>query len=224
VTAGEGGDISINAHNLAITNSSQLRAGIAEGMGTSQAVGGDIIINATGDVRFSGIKIDELVNFLIEKREPFAGVFNEVGREGKGNTGNISITANSVELSDGVIVAKTYGEGNVGNVEINTIEIVKLTDSNIFSDTGIFSQVSEGGQGNGGMVSITADSVELLNSYISTSSFGLGNAGSVEINATHGVYIEGQTLTGIFSGGNGEVGNGGEILMGASHLGISINT
>ncbi|GAA6615086.1 hypothetical protein [Scytonema sp. NUACC26] len=49
-----GGEIAVNARNLEVSGGSIFSAGIGAGLGTPETVAGDIILNATGDIKVTG--------------------------------------------------------------------------------------------------------------------------------------------------------------------------
>ncbi|HAA33217.1 MAG TPA: hypothetical protein DCE56_42720, partial [Cyanobacteria bacterium UBA8553] len=78
-----------------------MRAGIASGLGSPESKAGDIEINATGSTTVAG---DSLIA-------------NVVQSEGVGKGGDISITTESLFVSDGTqLIASTFGQGNAGSV------------------------------------------------------------------------------------------------------------
>jgi hypothetical protein len=51
VAGAGGGNIAVNARNLEILGGSLLSGGIGQGLGTPEAVAGDITLNATGEIK-----------------------------------------------------------------------------------------------------------------------------------------------------------------------------
>ncbi|RMF68001.1 MAG: filamentous hemagglutinin N-terminal domain-containing protein, partial [Cyanobacteria bacterium J069] len=101
---GRGGNIDIQSRNLFVLDGARLIAGT---LGTGDS--GDIIINATGRIRFAGTGPNGQTSVA----------FTNVEGAGKGRGGDISITAESVELADGAqFVASTEGQGDAGSVTI----------------------------------------------------------------------------------------------------------
>ncbi len=144
VEAGGGGSIVVNARNLEVSGGSVLSAGIGRGLGSVGAKAGDITLNATGD-----IKIDD------------SGIVNNIQQQGIGNGGNITLSTNSLSLTNGAqLRTDTYGQGNTGNVIINATNSVSLdgSGSGIFSTIGRVSYTPEQRnviKGNGGIIQIT---------------------------------------------------------------------
>ncbi|BAY25302.1 filamentous hemagglutinin outer membrane protein [Calothrix sp. NIES-2100] len=188
VEAAGGGNIAINARKLEILGGSGLYAGIGEGLGTSETVAGDIILNAIGEIKLAS--------------ESF--IFNDVRLGAKGNGGNITIDSGSFSLQDGAqLAASTFGQGNAGNIAINARDTIS------FDNGFAFSTVESTGIGNGGNLNLTTGSLSLTNGgVLDASTLGQGNAGSITINARdtisfdNGSAISSVDTTGIGNGGN----------------------
>ena len=178
-----GGDIAINARNL------QLEAGefgfsvIGTGISTDStdpgAQAGDITINATDNVT-----IDRSI------------IANQVSLGAVGDGGDVTITTDALSLSNGGQVdASTFGQGNAGFIEIAANDNITIDgESSQGNPSGVFSQVNLGAEGKGGNVTITADTLSLTNGgAFSASTFGRGNAGSIEIAANDSITINGKT-------------------------------
>src|ERR1051326_7764946 len=104
------------------------------------------------------------------------GQINTASTLGVGAGGNIHITASSVRLD---------GQGLVDD-QFNPTTQISATTGDLFSGGGI---------GKGGDIVIKANSVELMNSaQISSSTFGLGPAGQIDISATS-VRLDGLLTT-----------------------------
>ena len=179
VSAGGGGSIAVNARNLTLRDESFIFAGISSGLGTPDAQAGDIIINASDNVLFDNSSASNLV---------LPGTI--------GNAGDISITSGSLEVLNGAeLNASTFGEGDAGSVNIIARDLVKFDDQgkDVSDDSGAFSFVQSGAIGEAGGVSITTGSLEVTNgAELNASTFGEGDAGSVNIIARDLVKFDGQ--------------------------------
>ena len=195
--SGDGsGSIAVNARNLTLRDESFLFAGVNSDLGTADAQAGDITINATDKVLFDN---------------SFAA--NYVSSGSVGNSGDVSITTGFLDvLNGGYLQASTFGEGDAGSVIINATELVKFDGE---FPTGAFSQVNELAKGNSGGISINTGSLEMLNgARIDARTFGIGDAGSVTINATDVVKFDGEFFTGIFTSAyDGAIGKAGSIFI-----------
>ncbi len=143
------------------------------------------------------------------------GIFSQTFETGQG--GDITIDTGQLLIQNGSRVsASTIGEGDAGNVMVNASESdIMLTDSQIIasSDVGnsgditllakdtvslknsdILSEISETGQAG----DIKIDTGQLLvqdGSWVSTSTYGKGNAGNIIVNASESVEAIGVSPT-----------------------------
>ncbi|HBE33240.1 MAG TPA: hypothetical protein DD990_18460, partial [Cyanobacteria bacterium UBA11368] len=214
-----GGDIVVNANNFTAVNGGRLVAG-TEGTGN----GGDITVNAN-NFSISGVGM---------LSQAGSGLYNTVFPDASGNAGNIFVNTRSFSASSGATVrSTTIGAGNAGDVRIVSTDLVELTGGEIATiadessrgDAGDISittgtYLASGKQGylwsgtfnggrNGGNITLTADSVTLLNgSTIDASNLrGSGNAGNVEINARNDVNFSGDSYISTVAAGQGNAGN-----------------
>ncbi|AUB43497.1 Large exoprotein involved in heme utilization or adhesion (plasmid) [Nostoc flagelliforme CCNUN1] len=205
VEGATGGNIGVNARNLEILGGSILSAGIGEGLGTPETIGGDITLNATREIKVAG----------------GSNVRNLVGLGSKGNGGNITIDSGSFSLQDGAqLAASTFGQGNAGNVTVSAKNAVDLADASILS------RVEAGGVGKGGNININAATLSLIDGTqlvtatreaSDTQPAGRGDAGNVNVNVTGSVNIAGEKNGTVSKIGSevetGTVGNGGNITI-----------
>jgi filamentous hemagglutinin family protein len=193
VAGAGGGDVSITARNLEILGASEFRGGIEENLGTPTSVAGDIKVNATGEIAIVGSK---------------TGIRNNVNLNAQGNGGNIVINAGSFSLRDGAqLQAITYGRGNAGNVTVTAKDTVSLTGGIVFStvqaggvgkggnitiDAGLVSLrdgarlvASTSGQGNAGNVTVKSNAVSLVDASMlsNVEAGGVGKGGNITIDA-----------------------------------------
>ena len=102
--------------------------------------------------------------------------------EAIGDSSDIEILGQSVSLTDTFLAASNAGEGNAGNVLINTPK-----GSVTFDRSSALSATFKGAKGNGGNVEITTDSLLVRGgSQLQANTGGQGNGGSVLINALGG--------------------------------------
>ncbi len=192
VTAGDGGNIAINARNIKISGESNICAGIgvtpscggqiALAMGSPNSWAGNITLDATGIVRISQLSRIE----------------NDVNPNATGNGGDINIKAGSLSITDGAqLSASIYGRGNSGSIFLQADDSVSLG-----RNTSVFNQVQPGGVGNGGDINITAGSLSLtdgaqIQAFVGYDRDGIlpsghGDAGDVNINVRDGVTLVGR--------------------------------
>ncbi|MBD2126949.1 filamentous hemagglutinin N-terminal domain-containing protein [Microcoleus sp. ZQ-A2] len=207
----KGGDITINAGSLALTNGAQLDSS-TEGRG----VAGSVRINARETVTFDGQASNGYSS----------GAFSRVVKGAEGDGGDIEITTGSLLLTNGGgLSANTFGQGDAGSVIIRARDIVRF--DGVGSDgasSGVASTVESTGVGNGGGIDISTGSLFVTEGAVmAASTFGRGDAGSVRISARDTVRFEGVGSNGQSSGAFSTVastgiGNGGGIDISTGSL------
>ncbi|BAZ65351.1 filamentous hemagglutinin outer membrane protein [Fischerella sp. NIES-4106] len=211
---GNSGGIEIKTNNLSLTNGGQISASTF-GLGNA----GRVIINATGNISFNGVS---------NNGSP-SGIFSRVYQQAEGSAGGIEIKTNNLSLNDGgQISASTLGKGNAGSVIINATGNISASgeSSNGFG-SGINSSVGSSGVGDAGGIQISTKDVSLTDGgQINASTFGLGNAGSVIINATGNISVSGESNDGFRSGifsrvAQNALGNSGGIEINTNNLSLS---
>ncbi|NJL11148.1 MAG: S-layer family protein [Calothrix sp. SM1_7_51] len=179
VRFGNGGDIGVTGRNISLFSGSQLRAGIASGLGTSASRGGDVVVNATGEIRMTG-EDTRMANDLRE---------NAIGK-----AGDIAVTANSLVLTDGAqLSSSTFGTGDGGNVVIAADRVsfdgVRADEQGV---SGAFSRVESRARGNGGTVQIFTQVLEVTNGAgLFSATLGFGDGGNIIIKASDRVSFNG---------------------------------
>lgn len=195
---GDGGNIEITANALSVINGAQL---IASTEGSGHA--GNVIIQAQGDAVFDS-----------------SGAFSRVGRQAEGNGGSIEIVAGSLSVTNGAqLIATTAGAGSAGSVVIEVQDGVVFEGRN--PDSGLvsaaFSDVGESGEGNGGNVEVTANTLSVIDdARLAASTSGMGRAGNVVIRTQGGVVFD--NAAAFSSVGEGAEGSGGNIEIVADAL------
>ena len=189
VTGAGGGSINIDARDVNIeageSDSSLIRAGITASSTSTETQAGDITINVT-----NSLKIDK--SFVV----------NLVDFEAVGNSGDITINANSLELTNsGQISTITLGQGNAGIVEIFASENILVDGKERNSEalqSGITNLVGTDAKGDVGGINISTNNLDVINQgRISASVYGQGNAAAVNITAKENIFIEGINKEGI---------------------------
>jgi filamentous hemagglutinin family protein len=206
-----GGNIKIQARNVNLAGQSILRAGIATGLGSPDSQGGDVTINATGQTK------------LIDS----SFIANVVQARAFGKAGDINIKSSSFALSnDAFLNASLFGQGNGGNISIQTSDAVEISNRSSTSNN-----IESGAVGNGGDINITAGSLSLTDSSQIQSLLrdandqlpgGQGNAGNVNINVQGDISFRiarPNEVNGInFEVGEGAIGNSGNVTINTSSL------
>ncbi|BAU63401.1 filamentous haemagglutinin outer membrane protein [Stanieria sp. NIES-3757] len=201
---GNSGDIVIKADEFALTGDSLLDSSTF-----GQGDAGNINIEV-GDIELD-----------------FATINSQVGQNAVGNGGdiNISTTGSFLLTGDSFLSTRTFGLGSAGNVNIETADSLALDSSGNFTGSlSIFSFVRENARGDAGDINIQAGSLALTDgAQINASTFGEGNAGSIKINASGTITVDGEGSDGFSSGifsnvRSTGVGNAGGIDIATSNL------
>ncbi|MEM8677337.1 MAG: filamentous hemagglutinin N-terminal domain-containing protein [Cyanobacteria bacterium P01_G01_bin.67] len=205
---GNSGGIEINTGSLTVENASQITSQVF-GMGNS----GNITLQANESILIDGIT----------ENNNFSGVFNEVGFGAIGNAGTITVIAANLSITNGAqISTNTFGQGNGGNLTIDTTESVLIDDAsnNPNALTGIFNQVAFGATGNAGSLEISTTNLSLINNaLISSSTFGIGNGGSIAIEASELIALENSQISSNIN--NGSIGDSGSISITTKNLALT---
>ena len=210
VTSTNNGNITINAADLTMSGASEILAGLTSGGSDNNAVSGNIIINATGNINLSEKSL----------------IANDLEIDAIGNSGNIELNTNSLSITEGSrIQTVTNSSGASGDITIyaNTgIVVDGFTDDGLFS--GVLSRSATENAGVGGNLTVNSPQNTLtlsnrgfigavtnsnsdggnietnLNNLviesggqIVTATTNLGNAGDITINATESVNISGES-------------------------------
>ena len=208
---GNGGEININTDTLSLTDGARITS---NSVATGDA--GDIKIDATGEVLYSGVGTTPVVAF--DGGTVISGSFSQVQQNGVGSSGQVNIKAGSLTLTDtgAVLVDNSGQQGNAGDI---TLDI----ENEIFLDGAlIISQLQKGAIGNGGDINITANSLVARNSsLILADTKGQGNAGNITINADEAISLEDEgTIINSFVE-EGAIGNGGNISLDVGELNLT---
>ncbi|MDJ0680114.1 MAG: filamentous hemagglutinin N-terminal domain-containing protein [Xenococcaceae cyanobacterium MO_167.B52] len=212
---GRGGDVSLEANNIVLKNEASINAK-TEGQGNA----GDINITA------NTIELDE------------ANITAEVGDEGLGNGGTVTIKSQRFVAKNGTSIEGDIEDeslgGNGGNILItaNTIEIdnsdidteveigamgkagdVSLRANDIVLKNNAAIESTLEGEGRAGDIDITANNLEIDNSSIDTKveTGATGIAGKVRIEANNIIFKNGAAIISKTSG----QGDGGDININA---------
>jgi filamentous hemagglutinin family protein len=201
---GDGGDLSITAGSLSLTNGATLSA-ITLGQGSA----GNVNITVRDAVLVDGSARDA------------TGIFTTVGVTGMGNGGTINLNAGSLSIiGDGAIAADTNGRGQGGNINLDVQGILLLRGGKT-APTGESSRITLGvqpdGKASGGNLRINAGSLVLTNGgLVKASTQGQADAGNIDIMADV-VDISGSVPSsglpsGLFTSSD-TVGNAGDIII-----------
>ncbi len=209
--------IVIDTTTLSLTNGGRISS-LADGEGD----GGLVRVTASG-----GITIDGTLRSNVRRSSAILSIVN---RGVVANSGGIVIETTTLSLTNGGLISgTTFGEGNAGLVQITATEGITVDGER--SDgrlpTLITSQVNDGAVGKSEGILIDTTTLSLTNGgQISASTLGEGDAGRVQINATEGITLDGETRDGfpsrIVSQVNPDAeGKSGGILIDTSTLSLT---
>jgi filamentous hemagglutinin family protein len=202
------GEISIHAGNLLISDFSFIEAGISDGFIYLGSSPGKIELFAS-----DMLAIDN--NSLI---------FNYVAENAEGNSGDVSLNARQIRISDGSQVGVLiFGIGNTGSVDLNATDTLNLDGNGSDNLTGVFAQTLSTTEGDSGDINLLANNLEIEGSArIDASTFGRGNAGQIILTVQDDTILDGSQgnsliLNNINQGANGSTGgieiNTGSLLV-----------
>ena len=201
---GNAGNIVISGDNLSFTNGAQVGASARKG---STGKGGDITINASGNVVIGGKST---------AGDP-SGIFSDTHGPGKG--GDITVAASGLSLNEGGgISARTYGAGRGGTICVRADEL-HSKGGVIFAHTY--------GPGDAGDIELSGTNLLFTGGVrvdVGTKEGSTGNAGSITVNASGSVAITGKDSSGYSSGffsGTNSVGKGGDISVKAGNITVT---
>ncbi len=212
---GDAGGVTITTDNLNLTNGGQVSAST---FGEGNA--GSVEITARDTITIDGERSNGIPS----------GAFSRVSPGAIGDAGGVTITTDNLNLTNGgQVSASTFGEGSAGSVEITARDRIIIDGESLdgFPPSGATSFVNRGAIGDAGGVTITTGSLTLTNGgRVSASTFGLGNAGSVNITATDTITFDGETSFGFASGAfsgvfPGAVGNAGNVNITTGSLSLT---
>ena len=213
---GDAGNISLTTASLSLLNGGDINASTF-----GQGNAGSIDIIATDTINLDGESVDGF----------FTGLNNFVAPEGIGNADSINIETNNLNLTNGAqINAGISGIGNGGNINIAVLDTISIDGDSLDGFvSGIFSQIFSDAIGNAGDIEISTGSLSVTNGgQISVATFGVGNGGSLIINAANSVVLDGMSAGDFFRGsglssfvGVSAIGDAGSIGITADSLSIA---
>jgi filamentous hemagglutinin family protein len=220
---GNGGQIAIETSNLRLLNGGRIIASTER-----EGNAGDISLVAADRVEVVG---------TTAKGTRASKISNSTEEDATGNGGNLWIDTKNLLIRDGVqITVSTSGKGNAGNLNVSASESIDIAGTitkyspelgkQIFS-SGLFAGVEPGAKGKGGNLSISTGSLRLTDgARVTTSTFGEGNAGDLTVTAkdieVKGILIdEIDSFNGLLANvEKGATGKGGNLTINTDRLRI----
>jgi filamentous hemagglutinin family protein len=215
---GDGGNLTIETGKLIVRDGAYVETPtLAEGKG------GNLTLKASESVELTGTTSDGFPSGL------FADVGNEEFTDISGDGGNILIETKRLSLDNGAAISvDMFGISQAGNLTIEASESVEITgeQKDTLTPSGIFAGVaSPNTNGDGGTIAI--DTKKLIvrdGAQVSSSTFGRGNAGDLNINASESVELIGTTADNLAASNlsarveAGATGNGGKLTVETGQL------
>jgi filamentous hemagglutinin family protein len=211
---GNAGEINITTHNLSLTQGSQINTSTF-----GQGNAGAITIEALDTISIDGETEAGLPSSIKSKIRPLSGtisldeeteaeipsgIFSQVRRGATGNSDKIDITTTNLSLTGGGKVdTSTLGFGDGGAITIKAAGTISADGEgqNAILASGILSLVFDTATGDAGGIDITTTNLSLTQAgRINSSTFGVGDAGAITINAAGTISIDGEDITGFGDG------------------------
>jgi filamentous hemagglutinin family protein len=179
---GTGGTVTINTGSLTLTGAGVDSSTFGPGRG------GDININATGDIKLSA------GGFLFSEETT-----------GTGTPGNVTVQANNITASDGAISTDTFGPGRGGTISISATNSMSLSEAFSITSSSLGREI---GTGNAGDIIVSARVLSLSDgSQMTTKTSGPGQGGNLTVTASEAVNLSNGALISSTSDGLGNAGN-----------------
>ncbi|OWY65851.1 hypothetical protein B7486_39775 [cyanobacterium TDX16] len=156
------------------------------------SLGGKIVIDAKDTLEIKGRSITPPTGTFYESVQDRAGVSSQ-NFSGQGANINIS-TKNLILQLGGSVTTSSPVSGFSGNISINASNSIQAIGFSPVDPEKASSGISvrSGGSGNAGNISINTSKLSLIEGgYISSSTFGRGMGGTVDINASESIFLQG---------------------------------
>ena len=206
VSGNGGGNVNLQGREVIITDGSAI---LADTLGNSD--GSTLEVNASELLVVAGTSAEL----------PFISrLSTDVAPGVTSNGGDIELNGGNIIITDGAqVVSSTYGSGNTGNIIVKADDLELISGSRIASSSGLFTLVF--GSGKGGEVDIEANNIFVLDGAEAAAlTFGDGNGGNLKVNANT-IEIIGTSPGGTssrFSTNTEGFGNGGNLTIDSEYL------
>lgn len=188
LTTGDGnaGTVDVRVERLDLTDGAQISSssGVEDFAGNrfvGKGAGGRLTVTATDSIAISGRSSDGFRS----------GLFSST--DGSGAAGDLFVSTPLLVIDGGRIVARTLGDGDTGDIEVQVGELALIDGAQIFNGTGTIRNgfvIGTGGPGRGGDIVIRADDSifiagrdEFPSGIFSNAQFGSGAGGSIFVAA-----------------------------------------
>ncbi|MBD2210320.1 filamentous hemagglutinin N-terminal domain-containing protein [Nostoc linckia FACHB-104] len=189
--SGDAGNLNISTGSFSIRDGAQVNTGTS-GAGN----GGNLTINTSQNLQIFGMSSDG---------STVSSLGASANRRSTGNAGNLTINTQDLLLRDGAQVnGTTSGQGIGGNLTINARGKVELIGTSLDGNipTAFSTSANRGLTGDAGDLTINTQDLFVRNgAQITTSTYGRGQAGNLNVNASNKVELSGTSANGrIISG------------------------
>lgn len=174
---GNGGKIEISGRSLSLKNGSQIQTLIRskEPDPNRQRSAGNIVIQVSKDVSFSGFSTTDLVG----NSGFFPSLVASTVEEGAiGNAGNITISARSIWLNENTAITAATQGGEGGSITLKAANLLVMRNGEITT--------TANEAGGGGNITINTDGLVAINNSDITANARLDPGGTININARSG--------------------------------------
>ena len=209
VSGNGGGDVNLQGKQVIITDGSAI---LADNLGDLD--GGKLEVNASELLVVAGTSAEL----------PFISrLSTDVAPGVTGNGGDIDLKGRTVIVTDGAqVISSTYGSGNTGNIRVKADDIELISGSPIASSSGLFTLVW--GSGNGGDVDLEANNIFVLDgAQAAALTFGDGAGGNLNIKANN-IELTGISPGGFsssFATNTQGAGDGGNLTINSEYLRVA---
>lgn len=172
-----GGEIQLQAQNISVKEGSVI---LTDTLGNGS--GGNLNIKGVESVKVEGIFAPNPI---------YSGIVADVAPGASGDGGNLSIEADSLQITDGgQISSGTFGTSDAGSLTVQTQDI-QISGGSFLGPSGLFTPVAFEARGNGGDLTIKTSSLKITDAgQISSGTFGFGDGGNLSIEADE-IYVSG---------------------------------
>jgi filamentous hemagglutinin family protein len=200
---GSAGNVAVTARTLAIVDAGEISSGTF-GSGN----GGNVVVDVAGRLTIDGRGSHPGV---------LTGITSEANSGGRGNAGNVTVTAGTADVVDGgEIVSTTAGSGAGGSVTVTTPGAL-LLDGGGIAGTEIAASATGAQSGPAGTVTVSAGSLTIAGgAEIASTAAGLGPGGGITVSVSSDIVLTGPGAE-ITAQSTGR-GNAGTITISASRL------
>jgi filamentous hemagglutinin family protein len=183
LSSGQVGDLVISAAQVSLRDGARIMSRTR-----SDAAGANIKMNVSGTTEVTGFN------------ENNPAVYTAVATfsVGSGNAGNITLSTENLRILDsGEINSVAVRTGDTGTIQINAAKQVEIAGYNpvAFSESSLATFTQGAGNANRAVIN-TARLVMTGGASLGSSTAATGSAGSVEVNASESITIEGQGTAG----------------------------